>query len=206
MPAPIVTALPQAPARLSRPTNFVTESTLFLDNLPNFRAEVNTLSSYINSNFANKYNFGKVNGVRTFPTIFQTLLTPPDTTQDSIALTSSIDTLYVLVNQYSKTVNIGSSWFDKVINEHGTVPYDLEKPLIRGITKSMTRDQPRADFNTTADMFSITTLDNVNDMYQSAYHTYQLCCSNEDNGRVTDAQIIKITDCGRVTDTKLNYT
>lgn len=206
MPAPIVTALPQAPARLSRPTNFVTESTLFLDNLPNFRVEVNTLSSYINSNFANKYNFGKVNGVRTFPTIFQTLITPPDTTQDSIALTSSIDTLYVLVNQYSKTVNIGSAWFDKVINEHGTVPYDLSKPMVRGITKSMTRDQPRVDFNTTADMFSSTTLDNINDFYLSAFHTFQMCCSNEDSGRVTDTQIIKTTDCGRVTDTTLDYT
>ena len=206
MPAPTVTALPQAPARLSRPTNFVTESTLFLDNLPNFRSEINTLSSYINSNFANKYNFGKVSGVRDFPKIFQTLLAPPDTTEDSVTLASSIDTLYALTNQYSKTVNVCAVWFDKVVNEHGTVPYDLEKPLIGGITKSMTRNQARADFNTTADMFSVTTLDNINDMYQSAYHTYQLCCSNENNGRVTDTEILKITDCGRVTDTSLDYT
>ena len=71
MAAPKVKQLPVAPARLSRPNNFVTESTVFLDSLPTFRTELNWLSSYLNSKIQNKYNFGKLNGIRGFPAISQ---------------------------------------------------------------------------------------------------------------------------------------
>ena len=200
-----VDTLPQSPARLSRPTNFVTESTIFLDSLPKFRTSVNTLSSYINSICVNKYNMGRVDGVRAFPNIFQTLLNPPDTTQTSIPLTSDIDTIYSVVTQYSRNVNNMGTWFDEVVNEHGVIPYDLDKPMIRGVSIPMSRKQSRPDFNQASEMFSATVINNINDSYQSTYHTYISCCSNEGCGRVTDTTIIKIIDCGRVTDTTLDY-
>jgi hypothetical protein len=74
MTAPLVSTLPAAPSRLSRPNNFVSESVVFLEALPAFRTQVNQLATYINANIPNKWNFGKLNGIRSFPTISQTLL------------------------------------------------------------------------------------------------------------------------------------
>lgn len=49
MSYPSVTALPIAPSRLSRPSNFVSESDLFLSKLPAFRTQTNDLSFYVNT-------------------------------------------------------------------------------------------------------------------------------------------------------------
>lgn len=206
MPAPTVTDLPQAPARLSRPTNFVTESTLFLDNLPRFRSEVNTLSSYFNSIYANKYNYGSVVGKRTFPNIFQTITPVPDQTDVSIKLTSAIDQLYSVLVEYSRKLNDVGSWFDSLIQEHGHVPYDLEKPLINGITKAMTRDQNREAFNSTSESFSESAIDNIDNLYQSMFHTYQQCYANNDSGSIADTVITQTIDAGSIADKTIEYT
>ncbi len=205
MPAPIVETLPISPARLSRPNNFVSESLVFLGDLPAFRTQVNQLATYINANIPNKWNFGKLNGVRNFPPISQTLLTDIEYTGDSLDFTSSLDVLYAILVDYSDNINLASEWFDNVINEVGEAPYDLDKPLVSGITAPMNREQDRAVFNSTADMFSETSVDNINSLYQAIWHTYQTSAGNRSFGSITDTAIITNIIGGSITDTNLTY-
>lgn len=205
MPAPTVETLPTSPARLSKPSNFVTESAVFLEALPSFRTQVNQLSSYINSKIPNKWNFGKVNGMRAFPDIFQTTLTDIEYMGDSIDFTSSLDALYSTLSDYSNRVNSAGSWFDNVINEVGQAPYDLDRTLISGITYPMARSQERESFNTTATLFSETSVNNINSLYQSMWYTHSTNCGNEDNGSVTDTSIMLVRELGSVTDENIEY-
>lgn len=205
MPAPIVQTLPTSPARLSRPSNFVTESAVFLEALPSFRTQVNQLSFYINSIIPNKWNLGTVNGIRSFPNIFQTMLTDIEYTGDSIDFTSSLDTLYAMLSDYSNKVNTAGSWFDTVINEVGQAPYDLDRTLISGITSPMLRSQEREVFNASAELFSETSVDNINSLYQSIWYTYTTSCGNSDNGSITDTSIMLVTNLGSITDTEIEY-
>lgn len=205
MTAPTVETLPTPPARLSRPNNFVTESIVFLEALPAFRIQVNQLSSYINSKIPNKWNFGKVNGIRSFPNISQSTLTDIEYTGDSLDFTSSLDALYSTINDYSSKVNLAGTWFDSVLNEVEQIPYDLDRTIISGVTPPMTRSQDKVAFNTTADLFSTTSVDNINSLYQSIYYTYNTSCGNRNFGSVTDTTIIDIINCGSVTDTTLTY-
>lgn len=205
MVAPTVTTLPISPARASRPSNFVTESALFLAALPDFRQQVNLLATYINSHIPNKYDLGKVNGIRTFPDIYQTDLVNTEFTGDNIAFTSWIDNVYFTLYDYSTRINVAAQWFDSVVTEHGVMPYDLNKPMVSGISAVMSRSQARDSFNTTAAMFSENSIRNINSLYQAIYHTYMSNCSNEDFGSVTDTTIISTLDLGSVTDTTITY-
>ncbi len=205
MSAPTVTALPTSPPSLSRPNNFLTESVVFLEALPTFRTQVNQLATYINANIPNKWNFGKVDGVRNFPPISQTLLTDIEYTGDSLDFTSSLDVLYAILVDYSDNINLASEWFDNVINEVGEAPYDLDKPLVSGITAPMNRTQDRVAFNSTASMFSETSVDHINSLYQATWHTYQTSAGNRSFGSITDTTIITNIIGGSITDTNLTY-
>lgn len=205
MPAPIVETLPISPARLSRPNNFVTESAVFLEALPAFRTQVNQLASYINSKIPNKWNFGKVNGIRSFPEISQSLLTDIEYNGDGLKFTSSLDALYATLETYSDDANPAGNWFDLILNEVGIAPYDLNKPLVSGVTQPMLRSQERESFNTTADMFSSTSVDHINSFYQSMWYTYQTSASNRSFGSITDTTIISTINGGSITDTNLTY-
>lgn len=205
MTAPTITHLPIAPARLSRPSNFVTESTVFLDALGTFRTELNWLSSYINSNIQNKYNFGKLEGIRSFPALTQLSEYSISYTGSSTAFTSDLDIFYDSLNQYSGTLNPIGTWFDSVIEEVGLAPYDLDKPMISGVTQPMYRTQSREDFNNSALLFGQKFTDYINSLYQSLYYAYITSCSNKDYGSITDTTIIKTINCGSITDTTLTY-
>ena len=205
MTAPTVITLPTAPSRLSRPNNSVSESAVLLEALPTFRTQVNQLASYINSKIPNKWDAGKLNGVRSFPPISQTLLTDIEYTGDSLDFTSSLDVLYAILVDYSDNINLASEWFDNVINEVGEAPYDLDKPLVSGITAPMNRRQDRTVFNSTADMFSATSVDNINSLYQAIWHTYQTSAGNRSFGSITDTTIITTINGGSITDTNLTY-
>lgn len=205
MTAPNVNQLPTSPARLSRPSNFVTESTIFLEALPTFRTQVNQLNTYLNSNIINKYNFGTIGGVRDFPSISQTALYGIEYDGDSVTFTSELDTLYLTIQQHSTQLTSVGDWYDRIINECGTAPYDLDKPIISGTSTPMVRNQSREDFNTTAVTFHETCVDGINSLYQSMWYTYITSCSNEDFGSVTDTTVIYILDGGSVADTELTY-
>lgn len=205
MTAPTVNTLPTSPSRLSRPNNFATESTIFLEALPAFRTQVNQLATYINANIPNKWNFGRLNGVRSFPAISQTLLTDIEYNGDGIKFTGNLDVLYSTLETYSNNINDASNWYDGVIAEAGLGAYDLDKPLVSGITAPMNRSQDRTVFNSTADMFSATSVDNINSLYQAIWHTYQTSAGNRSFGSITDATIITTINGGSITDTNLTY-
>ena len=205
MSAPIVEKLPTSPARLSRPNNFVSESVVFLAALPVFRTQVNQLATYINAKIPNKWNFGKVNGIRSFPVISQTLLADIEYNGDGIEFTGDLDALYSTLETYSNSINGAGDWYDDVIAEVGLGAYDLDKPLVSGITSPMNRGQDRAVFNSTADMFSATSVDNINSLYQAIWHTYQTSAGNRSFGSITDTTIITNIIGGSITDTNLTY-
>lgn len=205
MPAPIVETLPTSPARLSRPNNFVTESAVFLEALPVFRTQVNQVSSYINSKIPNKWNFGKLNGLRTFPDISQSTLTDIEYTGDGLDFTSSLDALYATLEDYSNRINLAGDWFDIVLAEVGEAPYDLDRTLISGVTSAMLRSQEREAFNSTATVFSETAVDNINSLYQSIWYTYNTSAGNRSFGSITDTTIITTINGGSITDTNLTY-
>ena len=112
MASPSVKELPKSGARVSRPNTFSTDAEIFLSKLPDFRVQVNQLSSYLNSTVNNKYNYGKVSGVRDFPTIFQVDETEIDIGLGSLDFTSKLDVLYNNVYEYSKYLNAAGDWFD----------------------------------------------------------------------------------------------
>ena len=205
MTAPIVGTLPTSPSRLSRPNNFVSESVVFLEALPAFRTQVNQLATYINANIPNKWNFGKLNGVRSFPVISQTLLADIEYNNNGIEFTGDLDALYSTLETYSNSINGASDWYDDVIAEVGLGAYDLDKPLVSGITAPMNRGQDRTVFNSTADMFSATSVDNINSLYQAIWHTYQTSAGNRSFGSITDTTIITNIIGGSITDTNLTY-
>jgi hypothetical protein len=205
MAAPTITQLPTAPSRLSRPSNFLTESTVFLAALSTFRTELNWLSSYINSNIQNKYNLGKLEGIRSFPTLTQIPEYSISYTGSSTNFTSDLDIFYDSLTQYSGTLNSVGTWFDSVIAEVGAAPSDLNKPTISSVTQPMSRNQSRDDFNSSALLFGQTVTDYINSLYQSMYYTYTTSCSDISYGSITDTTITKTINCGSITDTTLTY-
>lgn len=205
MPAPTVNVLPLAPSRLSRPSNFVTESALFLESLPSYRTQINQLSVYVNENILNKFNFGFIEGVRDFPNLSQTILEDTEYEGDSLDFTSNIDSIYFTLQAYSNAITASGVWLDTVIAENGLAPYDLDKPLVSGVTSPMVRTQARVDFNISATNFSETALNNINSMYQSIWYTHMICCGDDSNGLVSDDTIISFINCGSITDTDLTY-
>lgn len=205
MTAPTVAHLPSSPNRLSRPSNFVSESTVFLEALGTFRTELNWLSSYINSTIQNKYNFGKLHGVRSFPVIYQVSDYSVEYTGGSVDFTSDLDVFYDMLTQYSGVLNTIGTWFDSVVEEVGTASYDLDKPLVSGVTAPMNRSQSREDFNETSTLFGQTITDYINSLYQSVYYTYMTSCGNKNFGSITDTTIIKTIIGGSITDTNISY-
>ena len=205
MTAPTVDTLPTSPSRLSRPNNFVSESVVFLEALPAFRTQVNRLATYINANIPNKWKFGKVRGIRSFPAISQTLLQAIEYNNNSIEFTGDLDALYSTLETYSNNINAASDWYDGVVAEVGLGAYDLDKPLISGITAPMNRAQDRTVFNSTADMFSATSIDNINSLYQAMWYAYQTSAGNRSFGSITDTTIITNIIGGSITDTNLTY-
>lgn len=205
MTAPTVTTLPPAPSRLSRPTNFVTQATVFLESLPTFRTQVNLLSTYINSKIPNKYNLGKIDGVRSFPDIYQPDLVNTYYDGDSVAFTSWVDSLYTVLDDYSVKINNAATWFDSVLTEKGEAPYDADKIMISGIHEPMRRSQTPQDFNTSGINFSGSCINNMNSLYMSIWYTYIMHCGTEDNGSITDTTIINTNDLGSVADATITY-
>lgn len=202
MPAPLVTALPTAPSRLSRATEFVRESSLFIAVLPTFRTQINNLSSYVNSIIINPNNYGKITDTNTFPSISQH--TDEVVTDGSVVdYVASVDDLYSAIQTYSTKANEIGTWVDNLVTQQGIVPYDLDKPMVSGITYSMSRNQAQEEFNTSATTFTETAIDNINSMYQSIWFNWVKSYSADDYGSVTDINLTVQIDYGSVTDTKI---
>ena len=205
MPAPLVSTLPTAPSRLARPDSFVNESVIFLDALPAFRTQVNELSSYINSVILNKWDYGIVAVQPTFPSISQYEGNVVPTETATVEYIASIDSLYQETTDYSAKLNAVGTYVDMLSNYIGVVPYDLDKPMISGITSPHTRAMPRETFNYRAELFTESFIDNVNSLYQSAWYNYIVTFIGDDYGSITDNNIIHSDDYGLITDTNISY-
>ena len=187
MTSPTVTPLATYPQRLNNPSNFNVSATIFLDSLPTFRTQVNAVSDYINSVILNKDDLGTLNGVRYMPNIPPNTLTPPTYIGDTTTFTDSIDTLYSEMYKYSSNINSAVSWLDIVLAEVGVISGDANKPTISKITVPMTRQQAANDFNTSANNFTLSYLNNVNSLYASVLYNFNICCSNNDYGLITSS-------------------
>ena len=199
MPAPLVTPLPTSPSRLSRATEFVRESALFIAVLPTFRTQINNLSSYVNSIIINPNNYGKITDTNAFPSISQH--TDEVVTDGSVVdYVASVDDLYSAIQTYSTKANEIGTWVDNLVTQQGAVPYDLDKPMVSGITYPMSRSQTQEDFNTSATTFTDTAIDNINSMYQSIWFNWIRSYSADNYGSVTDTNITAEIDCGNITD------
>lgn len=205
MTAPTVSTLPTAPSRLSKPASFITDSQLFLGKLPDFRTEVNLLATYINANIPNKWNFGKVNGVRNFPVISQTFLTDIGYDGDGTKFVGDLDDLWVVLEAYSTAVNSAGAWYDNVVAEVGLGSYDLDKPMVSGTSAPMHRAQSVEDFNNSAEIFCDTAVDHINSLYQAMWYTYQTSAGNRSFGSITDTTIITNIIGGSIASTHLTY-
>ena len=205
MASPSVQELPKAGARLSSPNTFSTDAKIFLSKLPAFRVQVNLLSSYLNSTVNNKYNYGKVRGVRDFPTLFQVDETEIDIRLGSLDFASKLDVLYNNVYEYSTHLNAVRAWFDRVVAESGTIPYDQQRPIVSGVSQPMLKSESRGSFNTSVVLFNETVLNNINSLYQTIWYTHLVCCGNDDNGLITDVTITEILDAGSITATVITY-
>lgn len=205
MTAPIVSVLPTAPSILSRPTLFISESTVFLDTLPVYRTEMNNLSSYVNFTIVSKYNYGTLNGKRDFPDISQSLLLDVEYVGDSVVFASDVEAIYFTIQKQSEKADLIGAWLDAVVTEVGVVPYDTDKPLVSGVTSPMYRGQTQSDFNTDSFNFSESAIENINSMYQAIWYTYNIACGNDSNGNITDSTIIHFEDCGSISDTTITY-
>ncbi len=186
MASPSVQELPKAGARLSRPNTFSTDAEIFLSKLPVFRVQVNQLSSYLNSTINNKYNYGKLNGVRDFPTLFQFDEQDIDINNGSLDFTSKLDVLYNNVYEYSTHLNAVGDWFDRVVAESGTIPHDDQRPIVSGISQPMLKAEARNSFNTSSVLFNETVVNNINSLYQVVRYIHLVCCGDKDYGLITD--------------------
>lgn len=199
MPAPLVTPLPIAPSRLSRATEFIRESSLFIAVLPTFRTQVNDLSSYVNSIIINPNNYGKITDTNTFPSISQH--TDEVVTDGSVVdYVASVDDLYSVLQTHGTKANEIGTWLDNLVTQQGVVPYDLDKPMVSGITYPMFRSQTQEEFNTSATTFTETAIDNINSMYQSIWFNWVRSYSADDYGSITDTNLTVQIDCGNITD------
>lgn len=205
MPAPLVTSLPTSPARLARPDDFVNESVIFLDALPTFRTQVNELSSYINSIILNKWDYGSVAVQPTFPNISQYQGDVVPTQTATVEYIASIDSIYQEATNYSNTLNDVGNYINILSSYAGTMPYDVNKPMVSGITSPHTRALSRDEFNYRAELFTDSLIDNINSMYQSMWYNYITVYVGDDYGLITDNNITQGIDYGLVTDTNITY-
>ena len=205
MTAPLVSPLPTYPARLSKPDEFVNESVVFLDALPVFRTQVNELSSYINSIILNKWDYGDVSKQPTFPNISQYTGEVVPTEVATVEYIASIDSVYQETTNYSTKLNDVGTYVDMLSKYVGTALYDVDKPMISGITSPHTRVMSRDVFNYRAELFTESLINNINSLYQSIWYNYVITFVGEDYGLITDNNITQSNDYGLITDTNITY-
>ena len=205
MTSPTVTPLAVAPARLTRPDEFVNESVVFLDALPTFRTQVNEINTYINSIIISKWNYGSVAATPSFPDISQYTGDVIPTEVATVEYIASIDSFYENLSTYSSKLNTVGTWIDNLATYVGTIPYDIAKPIISGISATHTRDLARPLFNSRAEDFTETGINNINSLYQACWYNYNIVYTADDYGLVTDTNLTVREDYGLVTDTTITY-
>ena len=115
-----------------------------------------------------------------------------------------IDALYQNATNCSAKLNDVGTYVDMLSNYVGVMPYDVNKPMVSGITSPHTRVLSRDQFNYRAELFTESLIDNINSMYQSMWYNYITVFVGDDCGLITD-NITQELDCGLVIDTNITY-
>ena len=200
MSAPIVSTLPTPPLRVSNPVNFVNNSALFLQKLPQYQTEYNGLVSYINGKFPNIWNFGEIVGSNpTIPTI-QTVVLPSGT---GAAFVSSVDSAYTSIYEQSKETLALGNFIDNLISMQGIVTNDSNRTMINTLPLPQNKTQVTSAFNTSSSNFISGVITTNTQTVSNLNMIYLKCFSDSDCGLVTDTTISEIIDAGSVTDTSI---
>ena len=155
---------------------------------------MNALSSYINSIILNKWDYGSISKQPTFPNIsqYQGDVVPIQTA--TVEYVTSIDSVYQETTNYSAKLNAVGAYVDMLSNYIGTALYDVDKPMISGITSPHTRVMSRDVFNYRAELFTESLIDNINSLYQSMWYNYVITFVGDDYGLITDNNITQSDD------------
>ena len=166
---------------------------------------MNELSSYINSIILNKWDYGNVSKQPTFPNISQYAGEVVPTEVATVEYIASIDSVYQETTNYSTKLNDVGTYVDMLSNYVGTALYDVDKPIISGITSPHTRVMSRDVFNYRAELFTESLINNINSLYQSMWYNYVITFVGDDYGLITDNNITQSNDYGLITDTNITY-
>ena len=197
MPYAPVTVLPPAPSKVSNPVNFVNQAALFLQALPTFRTQHNTLLTYINTKYPNKWNCGLIGEVNPTLPVNPTFTNPTGT---GVVYVSAVDTFYAALTSSSSVSNDVGAYADAMIAQQGSSSSDANRTTVPALSAAPARTQALAAFNTTADAFtnSVITSGTSLNANLSAIHSH--CFNNDDYGLITDATITETIDANTITD------
>lgn len=203
MPYPMLTPLPNAPARVTDPNNFVSESAVFLNSLPLYRTQSNTLVSYINNITYNYNNLGTIVGVNPTKPII------PDVSGIVIGGTgvqyvSSIDVSLFTLQGGSAIANSIGAYVDAVNAAQGAAPsIDGNLPDISSLTEAPTRAMVRNTFNSVSSAFITSNLQQSISAKMYLDYVELKNFGNDDFGLITDNNITEVFNCGDITDTTI---
>lgn len=203
MAYPSTTILPPSPSRISDPVNFVNESALYLQNLPNFRTQFNALTAYINTKYPNYNNYGTV--VDSNPVMPTVATFATGVSGTGVAYISSLDTFYENLYTNSSRANSYGAWIDSVMTITGTGSTDVTRAQVPAISAAATRSQTRTAFNTSSILFTETAIKSVRELASAFNYINTNAFSAFDNGLVT-AAIDATDDYGRFKATYLDGT
>lgn len=197
MPYPTVTALPEAASKMSGQVNFVNQSALFLQALPTFSFEFNTLLTYINSQYINKYNYGTLAGINPEQPVISHVITPEGM---GVPYVSGIDLLYQTLHECSIQSGTFGDVVDIGVASLGTVTLDANAPTITLLTTPQAKTQARDDFNTTAVAYTASVKAALEGLDNRLTYLKDTCFTDEDCGAITDNTIAETVDAGSLTD------
>ena len=69
----------------------------------------------------------------------------------------------------------------------------------------MLKSESRISFKTSTVLYNESVVDNINSLYKTIWYSHLVCCSNDDNGLITDGTITETLNAGSITDTVITY-
>lgn len=199
MPYTPITVLPPAPSKVADPVNFVNKAALFLQALPAFRDQHNTLLAYLNTKYPNKWNCGVIGDTNPTLPVNPVLIVPTGTGVDYV---SAVDNLYADLVTTSVVSNKVGAYIDVVATKQGLVSADNLRSTVPSLTTPPSRTQALAAFNTTAAAFTNSTITSFDNLTTNL-GVVNNCFIDEDFGSIIDGTISETIDAGLITDSTI---
>lgn len=194
--------LPTASDRLTNYTTFTTDTSIFIDALAPFIAQVNSNLVEIATYKPNKWDMGEVVETNIFPTFTPYSATPDALPKPSVQYVSAIDREWAYFKTYSQGVNDYLSWFENILTERGSVNSWSTSLNILPLSEPMTRVMGGAEFNTKSINLSESLRNHTLSLQQVKDEADSYFNAVIDMGLVTD-EVDKVYDFGLITDTTI---